>query len=66
MRDTSGGEALRLADRAMIASAVGDALWNFVTWGNPETIGWVFRDVALLVLLGVLVWLVTGWRRNRR
>ena len=50
----------------MITSVVGDALWNFVTWGDPETIGWVFPDFAPLVLLGVLVWLVRGWRRNRR
>ncbi len=45
---------------------VGDALWNFVTWGNPEGIGWVFDDLVVLALLGLLVWLARAWRRNHR
>jgi len=49
----------------MIASVVGNALWDLLTWGNSETIGWVFPDVAVLVLLGVLVWLVRDRRRAR-
>jgi hypothetical protein len=49
----------------MIPSVEGDALWNFLTWGNPEGIGGLLSDVVVLVLLGLLVWLVRGWRRER-
>jgi hypothetical protein len=57
----------RSAAGAMILPVEGDALWNFLTWGHPEgIIAALLSDLVVLALLGLLVWAVKDWRRQRR
>jgi hypothetical protein len=50
-----------------VSALVGDALWNFLTWGHPEgPIAALLSDFVVLVLLGLLVWAARSWRRSRR
>jgi hypothetical protein len=46
---------------------IGDALWDFLTWGRPENFGPILADgVILIAIVWLIVWLVRGWRRSRR